>query len=108
MKKPDSLNSDNLSDLRERALAVLREAGVPAPEVDAELLIAHALDIGRGELQARMILDRPVPTSPAAAISEMLERRARREPLQHILGYASFRSLTLAVGRGVFVPRPET
>ncbi|HRP99995.1 MAG TPA: peptide chain release factor N(5)-glutamine methyltransferase, partial [Terrimesophilobacter sp.] len=38
----------------------------------------------------------------------LVERRATREPLQHITGRAAFRSLDLAVGPGVFVPRPET
>jgi len=41
-------------------------------------------------------------------VLEAVERRAAREPLQHITGRAPFRSLELAVGRGVFVPRPET
>ena len=47
------------------------------------------------------------PTT-ALAVIEVVERRAAREPLQHITGRAPFRSLELAVGPGVFVPRPET
>jgi release factor glutamine methyltransferase len=40
--------------------------------------------------------------------ADLVERRARREPLQHLTGVAWFRHVDLAVGPGVFVPRPET
>ena len=54
------------------------------------------------------VTDAPVSAEEAVAIVEAVERRAAREPLQHIVGVAWFRSLELAVGPGVFVPRPET
>ena len=44
----------------------------------------------------------------AAAFEALLRRRAAREPLQHLTGSAAFRHVELAVGPGVFVPRPET
>ena len=83
---------------------VLADAGVPSPRADAELLAAHLLGIGRGELQAAVILGRPAPVG----LSELVARRAARIPLQHLTGTAPFRGLELAVGPGVFVPRPET
>ena len=84
--------------------SLLAEAGVASPRVDAELLLAHALGVSRG----RLILA-PAPTSDQrAAFCSLLARRAAREPLQHVLGTAAFRHLELAVGPGVFVPRPET
>jgi release factor glutamine methyltransferase len=49
-----------------------------------------------------------VHPSAVRALDRLLERRAKREPLQHILGRAPFRHIQLAVGPGVFVPRPET
>lgn len=52
--------------------------------------------------------DAPVSTVDAADIRAFIARRATREPLQHIVGSAPFRSLMLDVGPGVFVPRPET
>ena len=85
------------------AAGLLAAAGVPSPERDARELAAHAL--GRDRLGP---LSEPVPEGFAATFAELVERRRLREPLQHILGHAPFRFLTLAVAPGVFVPRPET
>ena len=90
------------------AVELLARANVPSPDVDAELLIGFVLGMSRGEVQAKSITGGAVSTGDAATISAMVERRAAREPLQHITGRAPFRSLDLAVGPGVFVPRPET
>lgn len=94
--------------LREETAALLDRAGVPDPEVDAELLIGHVLDAPRGRVQALAIMDAAVGREEAARVRELAARRAAREPLQHLTGRAPFRSLELAVGPGVFVPRPET
>lgn len=94
--------------LRDRAVAALAEAGVPDPGVDAELLIGHVLGLGRGEVQARIAMDAAVAADDEVAITALVARRAKREPLQHLTGRAPFRNLYLAVGPGVFVPRPET
>src|SRR5690606_24766602 len=77
---------------------------VPSPAVDAQLLAAHLLGVGRGELAAMLFGTSVSPSGYGA----LVERRAAREPLQHITGTAYFRYLELAVGKGVFVPRPET
>jgi release factor glutamine methyltransferase len=84
------------------ASAELAAAGVPSPRHDAEELAADLLDVDRGRLVLH--LDDPVPEGFAAQVA----RRAERVPLQHLTGRAHFRTLTLAVGPGVFVPRPET
>jgi len=94
--------------IRAHAVRVLSAAHVPTPEVDAELLIAHVLGVSRGQVQAKALTDSPLDTEQAFAVIEAVERRAAREPLQHITGRAPFRRLELAVGPGVFVPRPET
>lgn len=86
------------------AAALLAAAGVPSPRVDAELLAEHLLGVGLGRLRALMLGDAPVPEGYAELVAE----RARRIPLQHITGVAHFRYLELAVGPGVFIPRPET
>jgi release factor glutamine methyltransferase len=89
-----------LDDATER----LRRGGVPTPRVDAELLLAHVLGIPR----TRLLLA-PAPTDhERTRYADLVTRRAAREPLQHITGSAPFRHLDLAVGPGVFVPRPET
>lgn len=86
----------------------LAAAGVPSARGDAAFLIGHVLELGRGEVEARAITAMRVPADRVAEVMTLVDRRARREPLQHILGVAAFRGLTLAVGPGVFVPRPET
>jgi release factor glutamine methyltransferase len=80
----------------------LADAGVPSPRFDAEELAAYVHGVKRGELHT-------VPDSDFdARYWEAVARREAREPLQHITGRAFFRYLELAVGPGVFVPRPET
>jgi release factor glutamine methyltransferase len=87
---------------------VLAAAGVPTPDVDAELLIGHVLGLTRGQVQAKAVTGAALGADDYLSVIEVVERRATREPLQHITGRAAFRSLELAVGPGVFVPRPET
>lgn len=86
------------------ATAILKDAGVPSPRVDAELLADHLLGVGLGRLRAMMLGDAAAPEGYVELVAE----RARRIPLQHITGVAHFRYLELAVGPGVFIPRPET
>jgi release factor glutamine methyltransferase len=94
--------------LREVAIEALGAAGILDPDVDAELLIGHVLGMSRGQVQAGAVTGATVSEEHAAGVTDVVTRRSRREPLQHITGIAPFRSLELAVGRGVFVPRPET
>jgi release factor glutamine methyltransferase len=86
------------------AAAVLAEAGVPSPEYDAAELLAHVL----GTTRAGLATVHDVGPAPADEYADLVRRRAAREPLQHLTGTAAFRYLELAVGPGVFVPRPET
>jgi release factor glutamine methyltransferase len=72
--------------------------------VDAELLLAHVV----GRSRAGLVLLDEVPDDAAARFAALLDQRADRVPLQHLTGRAPFRLLELAVGPGVFVPRPET
>ncbi|MBD8022111.1 peptide chain release factor N(5)-glutamine methyltransferase [Microbacterium gallinarum] len=90
------------------AAARLAQAGVPDPDVDAELLAAFALQTGRGGVQAAAIRGDALPAEVVRQLETLVERRMTREPLQHITGLAPFRHLELRVGPGVFVPRPET
>lgn len=97
-----------ISAIRDRAVEELTAAGIESPEVDAELLIGRVLGLSRGQVQAKAITGAEVGEADSAAIEALVARRAAREPLQHITGRAPFRQLDLAVGPGVFVPRPET
>ena len=97
-------NAQSLAAAVREATAILADAGVPSPRVDAELLADHLLGVGLGRLRAMLLGDAPAP----AGYAELVAERARRIPLQHITGIAHFRYLQLAVGPGVFIPRPET
>lgn len=86
------------------ATAQLQAAGVGSPRVDAELLLAHVLGVAR----AALLIAGPVDEPARARFAGLIARRAAREPLQYLVGTAPFRHLELAVGPGVFIPRPET
>lgn len=85
------------------AADVLAAAGVGSPRVDAELLAAHAAGTQRG----RVAFVEPDATF-VARLQELIAKRAERIPLQHLIGTAAFGPVTVHVGPGVFVPRPET
>ncbi|HEY2174005.1 MAG TPA: peptide chain release factor N(5)-glutamine methyltransferase [Mycobacteriales bacterium] len=93
-----------MAELVRQGDARLREAGVASPEYDARALLAHTLGIRAGQLA---VVD-PVPAEACTTYLALIEQRAERVPLQHLTGIAGFRRLDLAVGPGVFVPRPET
>ena len=82
----------------------LAAAGVASPRYDAEELAGHVLGLSR----TRLLLLERLPPAAAERYAELVEQRAARVPLQHLTGVAGFRRLELAVGPGVFVPRPET
>ncbi len=86
------------------AAARLAAAEVASPDFDAAELLAHVLGTTRGSLPR----GGPVGTEAAAEFERLVDRRAARVPLQHLTGLVGFRYLELAVGPGVFVPRPET
>lgn len=85
------------------AEVALAEAGVGSPRTDAELLAAHAAGTERGMLAF---------ADPGPEFRDrydgLVVQRAKRVPLQHLLGTAAFGPVTVHVGPGVFVPRPET
>lgn len=91
---------DVLTDAERRLAA----AGVPSPRTDAAILASHVTGIPR----TRMLLQDEITTQQRTVFERLLSRRMARVPLQHLLGVAAFRHLELAVGPGVFVPRPET
>ena len=86
------------------ASAELEAAGIASPEYDASELMAHVLGITRSALGMAETL----APEDIERFSALVTRRAAREPLQHLTGTAAFRYVELAVGPGVFVPRPET
>ncbi|HEY2788053.1 MAG TPA: peptide chain release factor N(5)-glutamine methyltransferase [Gaiellales bacterium] len=95
-----------LAEVLRLSASYLEERGSPTPRLDAELLIGHALGLGRIELYTNF--DRPLHEPELAACRALLDRRGRREPVAYILGRWGFHGLDLLVDGRVLVPRPET
>ncbi|MEX1277709.1 MAG: HemK/PrmC family methyltransferase [Chloroflexota bacterium] len=84
----------------------LRAAGSPTPRLDAELLVAHALERERAWLLAH--LDEPMPGRAGADLGAWVERRAAGEPIAYIRGFKEWYGLRVATDRRSLIPRPET
>lgn len=91
-----------LAEALRSAEAHLTASGVASPRIDAELLAAHLLRTDR--LTLWKYLHDPVPEG----FDDLVAARAQRIPLQHLTGVGYFRTVSLALGPGVFSPRPET
>jgi release factor glutamine methyltransferase len=95
-----------ISALLAAGAAHLAASGVDAPALDAELLLAHAAGTRRARLKSH---PEHIPEDAARVrYAELIDRRARGEPLAYIIGYKDFWTLRLAVTPAVLVPRPET
>lgn len=96
----------SLLEILRKTEAYFVKTGINSARLDAEWLIAHVLHCKRLELYLRF--DEPMGEEILAPLREMVRRRARREPLQHILGTVDFGGLTLRTDRRALIPRPET
>jgi len=94
----------SLRDVIDGAHRRLSAAGVPSPRHDAEALAAFVI----GCPPARLLVAGDLSAGQHVVFTELVARRESRIPLQHLTGSAAFRYLEVAVGPGVFVPRPET
>ena len=93
-------------DLIRLTTSYFAERGVDSPRLNAEILLAQALECSRVELYTRFEED--LPSARVDAFRELVRRRGRREPLQHITGRAAFRDLELRCDGRALAPRPET
>ena len=81
--------------------------GLDSPRLDAEILIAHALECQRVELYTRHSM--PLSPEDRTSVRELVRRRARdREPVAYITGAKEFYGLKFQVNPAVLIPRPET
>ena len=96
--------STTVAALLRAAAARLGSSG--SPQLDAELLLAETLGVGRGALLAQA--NDTVEAAQAARFAALVGRRAAGEPLAYLTGRRDFWTLTLAVTPDVLVPRPET
>lgn len=103
---PEACAQSVVRELVRGATERLTEAGIDTPSLDAELLLASALGIGR----ERLLIDPPSELSPEDLVrfGGLLERRVQREPVAYILGSKHFRWINVAVDHRVLIPRPET
>lgn len=90
--------------MREVSMA-LREWGIEESRKEAEIILTQCLGLERVALYRDDPLLSPFQVE---ILREVLERRGRREPIQYILGHVNFYGLTIRVGPGVLIPRPET
>ena len=86
------------------AAAGVALSGLPSPSADARALVSHVL----GVAPSRLLAGGPLTAAQDDALAVAIGRRLSGEPVQHITGEAYFRTISVRVGPGVFVPRPET
>jgi release factor glutamine methyltransferase len=84
----------------------LKERGAESPRLDAEVLLAEALDCQRIELYTAF--ENVPPDAPRAAFRDLVRRRAEGTPVAYLVGRKEFYSLSFRVTPDVLVPRPET
>ncbi|MCX6419134.1 MAG: peptide chain release factor N(5)-glutamine methyltransferase [Actinobacteria bacterium] len=98
----------SLDEVLRTSTEVLSQAGVSSPRHDAEALASYALGAERSAVRTWLALGVSVNDEQVSQIQTLVQRRASREPLQHITGSTGFARIDLLVGPGVFVPRPES
>ncbi len=106
MTPPTDARAPTVGSVLRQAEQCLRTAEIEAPRVQASSLLGHVLGLERAQLLAR--LSDSVPARVAEQLDTLVARRAAHEPLQYLLGRASFLDFEVQVGPGVFIPRPET
>jgi release factor glutamine methyltransferase len=90
----------------QRSADYLARKGVDSPRLQVELLLAHVLGLPR--LQLYLNFERLLTAPELESLRELVRRRGRREPLQHLVGSTSFCGLEIRVTPDVLIPRPET
>jgi release factor glutamine methyltransferase len=97
---------ETVGEVVRRTAARLETDGLLTARLDAELIVAHVLELTRAALALER--GRVVTDAEAERVAKLTARRAAREPLQYVLGEWGFRRLTLTVDGRALIPRPET
>jgi release factor glutamine methyltransferase len=106
MRDPSRTATQTAGDAVRRLARTFRGAGIDTPELDARILVAHALAISRTALLTSP--ERELSRSDLASIAGYETRRRQREPVSRILGHRGFRALSLEIGATTLDPRPDT
>jgi release factor glutamine methyltransferase len=98
--------TENAGDLLREGSDRLRASGSETPRLDAELLLADAIGVGRTVIVAHV--GASVAPEAVATFRAAIERRAAGEPVAYIRGIKEFFGLAFSVDRRALIPRPET
>ncbi len=93
-------------EIIQRSAEFLGGKGIDSPRLQSELLLAYALRVPR--LKLYLDFERALTPAELETVRQLVKRRSKREPLQHIIGSASFCGLEILVNAQVLIPRPET
>jgi release factor glutamine methyltransferase len=104
LARPDSVRT--VAEARRALAATFHAAGLDTPDLDARILVGHALGLDHAALTAAAA--RRLDADDESAIAALANRRRAGEPVARILGYKEFWSLPLRVDAATLVPRPET
>ena len=94
-----------LLDFLRKATESLEAAGIEDALADAEMIVLHALGVERLDAYVH---NPEVKSADVAKVRRLIQRREKGEPVHYIIGYIEFLGLTINVGKGVLIPRPET
>ena len=97
---------NSLLDLLKKSTEFLAKKGIGNARLQSELIFAGTLGCRRLDLYLQF--ERPLTQAQTDVLRERIVRRARREPVQYIVGETDFRTLTLKCDSRALIPRPET
>lgn len=106
MTQPAADDSLTVLEIIRRTTEYFREKEIDSPRLTVELLLCAALGCDRVKLYLHY--DKPLREKELMKLREMVKRRARREPLQYIIGSTEFYGLPIIVSPATLIPRPET
>jgi release factor glutamine methyltransferase len=106
MAAVDADTALSIAAARRQLAREFSDAGLDTPDLDARVLVGHALKLDHAALAAQA--DRRITGAEADAIAALAQRRRGREPVARIVGVKEFWGLPLALNADTLVPRPET
>jgi release factor glutamine methyltransferase len=106
LAKPGGTDTRTIAEMRRALAAKFHADGLDTPDLDARILVGHALGLDHTALAAAAT--RRLGADEEGAIAALAHRRLTGEPVARILGYKEFWSLPLRVDAATLLPRPET